>query len=191
MSPTSASRTTIAPKGIPDYVATMAVAIFGADEMSARLERDSDTYHSIMAKALADRLAEAFAEEVHYLIRKELWGYAPHESDATADLLKLQYSGIRPAPGYPSQPDHEEKMTIWQLGDVEARTGIKLTETYAMCPAAAVSAVVLSHSQSKYFGVGKIGKDQVQDYAARKGIPVAQAEKSLGTILNYTPAGSQ
>ena len=177
----------VAPAGYDDHVASMAVAIFGCDELCVRYKAENDNYKMIMAQALADRLAEAFAEELHRLIRTDFWGYASTENAATADLIKLQYQGIRPAPGYPSQPDHNEKATLWKLGDIEARSGIKLSESHAMMPAAAVSALVFAHPQSKYFAVGKICKDQVQDYAQRRGSSVDDTEVSLGSILAYDP----
>ena len=140
-----------------------------------------------MLQALADRFAEAFAEQIHARMRRELWGYAPAEAASLAaeDLLKVKYQGIRPAPGYPSQPDHTEKVTMWSLLDVTARTGIKLTESLAMWPPAAVSALVFAAPEAQYFAVGKVGKDQVADYAARKGAPVPETERWLGPILNY------
>lgn len=177
----------IAPKesGIPDYIGMMAVGIFGADEMSARYEAENDGYRSIMVKALADRFAEAFTEEVHRLIRTNYWGYMPEESAETAELIQMQYQGIRPAPGYPSQPDHSEMEAMWRIAEVEERTGIKLSESFVMIPAAAVSALVFAHPQSKYFAVGKLQKDQVEDYAQRKGWTVEEAERRLGTCLAY------
>jgi len=176
----------VAPKGVAnDYVGAMAVGIFGCEELCARYEADNDGYRSIMAKALADRLAEAFAEEVHRLIRTDYWGYDKKEALDTAEMLKIQYTGIRPAPGYPSQPDHSEKATMWQIGDYAARCGVTLTESYSMAPASAVSAIVFAHPQSKYFAVGKIQKDQVTDYAKRKGIAVESVERDLGSILGY------
>ncbi len=177
----------VAPAPFEDHIASMAVAVFGCDELCARYEKENDNYRSIMAKALADRLAEAFAEELHRLVRVELWGYSRDEAATTNELIKLQYQGIRPAPGYPSQPDHDEKQTLWRLGDVENRTGIHLTESNAMMPAAAVSAIIFAHPQAKYFAVGKITKDQVVDYAARKGVTVDAVELSLSSILAYDP----
>lgn len=177
----------IAPKetGIPDYIGMMAVGIFGADAMSARYEAENDGYRSIMVKALADRFAEAFTEEVHRLIRTDYWGYMPEESAETAELIQMQYQGIRPAPGYPSQPDHSEMGTMWKVGEVEERCGIKLSESFVMMPAAAVSALVFAHPQSKYFAVGKLQKDQVEDYAQRKGWSLEEAERRLGNCLAY------
>eukprot|EP00742_Colponemidia_sp_Colp-10_P011435 GILJ01012705.1.p1 GENE.GILJ01012705.1~~GILJ01012705.1.p1 ORF type:complete len:1239 (+),score=277.93 GILJ01012705.1:12-3728(+) len=178
----------VAPKGKgQDYIASLVVGVFGADELAARYEMENDSYRSIMAKALADRLAEAFAEELHRIVRTETWGYIAKEATNTEDLLKLQYQGIRPAPGYPSQPDHTEKPTMWKIGDVEARCGVRLTESHSMLPAASVSALVFTHPQSKYFAVGKVCKDQITDYANRKGMTVEQVERNLGSILAYDP----
>ena len=138
-----------------------------------------------MAKALADRLAEAFAEHMHERVRREFWGYAKDEALRPDDLLAETYQGIRPAPGYPAQPDHTEKGTLFEMLDAERATGIKLTESYAMMPAAAVSGLYFSHPESHYFGVGKIERDQVEGYARRKGWPVSEAERWLAPILNY------
>jgi 5-methyltetrahydrofolate--homocysteine methyltransferase len=124
---------------------------------------------------------------MHAEVRKTHWGYAPNESLETQDLLKVKYQGVRPAPGYPSQPDHTEKLTMWKLMDVEKQTGIQLTESLAMLPAAAVSGLYFAHPQSRYFAVGKVAKDQVMDYAKRKGMSVKEVEKNLGTILGYEP----
>ena len=144
-----------------------------------------DDYKAIMCKALADRLAEAFAEKVHEDIRRKLWGYSTGEALNQDDLLAVKYQGIRPAPGYPSQPDHTEKKTMWQTMDVEKLSGIVLSEGLAMMPAAAVSALVFASKHSSYFAVGKIQKDQIHDYAARKNMPVAEIEKWLGASLAY------
>jgi 5-methyltetrahydrofolate--homocysteine methyltransferase len=132
-------------------------------------------------------LAEAFAERLHLVVRKELWGYADDEALACDDLIAERYQGIRPAPGYPACPDHTEKRLLWQLLDVEARTGIKLTANFAMDPPASVCGWYFAHPRSRYFGVGKIGRDQVADYAARKGITIAEAERWLAPNLNYDP----
>ncbi|KAL7747092.1 hypothetical protein RI367_007588 [Sorochytrium milnesiophthora] len=179
----------VAPResGVPDYIGAFAVGIFGAEELCAKYERDHDDYASIMAKALADRLAEAFAELLHEEVRQEHWGYASQEQLTTEDLLAIKYQGIRPAPGYPSQPDHTEKVTMWSLMDVSAKTGIELTESLAMTPASAVSGLYFANPDSKYFAVGKIGKDQVEDYARRKGMSTDAVEKWLMPILNYDP----
>ena len=178
----------IAPKesGRKDYIGAFAVTTgIGIEGLIEKFEKDHDDYNSIMVKALADRLAEAFAEHLHELIRKKYWGYSRTEDLSNEELIKESYRGIRPAPGYPSQPDHTEKAIIFNLLEVEKNTGIKLTETYAMYPAASVSGLYFAHPESKYFTVGKIGKDQVMDYHKRKGISLEEAEKWLSSILNY------
>ncbi|MBL7912521.1 MAG: methionine synthase [Bacteroidia bacterium] len=176
----------VAPKGQEDYIASFALSTgFGIDEHVKRFEADHDDYSAIMVKAIADRLAEAFAELMHKKVRKEFWGYAKNESLSTEDLIKEEYAGIRPAPGYPAQPDHTEKLTIWKLLDVEKNTGITLTESLAMVPTAAVSGLYFSHPQSHYFGIGKINKEQVEDYAKRKTLSVETIEKWLGPNLSY------
>ncbi|KAA3439700.1 methionine synthase [Rufibacter hautae] len=178
----------VAPKetGLDDYTGGFAVtAGIGLDELVEQFEADHDDYHSIMAKALADRLAEAFAEKLHEIVRKEIWAYEPEESLTNEDLIKEKYQGIRPAPGYPACPDHTEKTTLFQLLDVEKNTGISLTESLAMYPTAAVSGMYFAHKQSRYFGLGKIEKDQVTDYAQRKGMTVEETERWLSPILNY------
>jgi 5-methyltetrahydrofolate--homocysteine methyltransferase len=178
----------IAPKstGLPDYLGAFAVSCgFGVDEKCAEFEKKHDDYSIIMLKALADRLTEAFAEYLHAEIRREYWGYATDENLATQDLLSIKYQGIRPAPGYPSQPDHTEKLTMWKLMEVEAKTNISLTESLAMMPAASVSALVFAHPQSQYFAVGKMDKDQIVDYAQRKAIKVNQIEKWLAPHVCY------
>ncbi|MGA2127126.1 MAG: methionine synthase, partial [Xanthobacteraceae bacterium] len=176
--------------GIADYVGGFTVtAGLGEDEVSERFKRSNDDYSSIMVKALADRLAEAFAERMHQQVRRELWGYAPDETLGPADLIAETYRGIRPAPGYPAQPDHTEKGTLFALLGAEERIGVRLTESFAMWPGAAVSGLYFSHPDSRYFGVGKVERDQVEDYAARKSWTTAQAEKWLAPILNYEPAG--
>ncbi len=180
----------IAPKesGVPDYIGGFAVtAGIGEEDVARRFERANDDYSKILVKALADRLAEAFAEALHEKVRRELWAYAPDEALSNHELIAEGYAGIRPAPGYPAQPDHTEKGTLFGLLDAEKATGVKLTESYAMWPAAAVSGLYFSHPESRYFGVGKIGRDQVADYAARKGWSVEQAERWLAPILNYDP----
>ncbi|MBC7744790.1 MAG: methionine synthase [Flavobacterium sp.] len=179
----------IAPKksGIQDYFGGFALTTgIGCDELVAEYERNHDDYNSIMVKALADRLAEAFAEKLHELVRKEYWGYALEESLSNEELIKEKYSGIRPAPGYPACPDHTEKGTLFSLLDAENQTGLKLTENFAMHPAAAVSGFYFAHPQSRYFGLGKISKDQVEDYAQRKNITVEEAERWLGPNLGYS-----
>ncbi len=180
----------IAPKnsGRADYIGGFAVtAGIGEEDVARRFERANDDYSKIMVKALADRLAEAFAEALHAKVRRELWGYAPGETLSNEQLIAEDYAGIRPAPGYPAQPDHTEKRALFKLLDAEKATGLKLTESCAMWPAAAVSGFYFSHPESRYFGVGKIGRDQVQDYAARKGWTMDEAERWLGPILNYDP----
>jgi len=178
----------IAPKktGIADYFGGFAVTTgIGIDEHVARFEADHDDYNSIMLKALADRLAEAFAELMHEKVRKELWGYEANEKLSKEDLIKESYKGIRPAPGYPACPDHTEKWTLFKLLDAEKNTNIKLTESLAMKPAAAVSGFYFGHPQSKYFGLGKIQKDQIKDYAQRKKMSFDKAEKWLSPNLIY------
>ncbi|MEO8232912.1 MAG: vitamin B12 dependent-methionine synthase activation domain-containing protein, partial [Ignavibacteriota bacterium] len=178
----------IAPKesGGKDYIGMFAVtAGAGIEKLIAKFESDFDDYNSIMTKALADRLAEAFAEHLHELVRKEYWGYADGEKLSNEEIIKEKYIGIRPAPGYPAQPDHTEKPIIFSLLDAEKNAGIKLTESMAMYPAASVSGLYFSHPESKYFGVGKINKDQVLDYHKRKGMSVEEIEKWLSPNLNY------
>jgi 5-methyltetrahydrofolate--homocysteine methyltransferase len=180
----------VAPRasGLADYVgAFMVTAGIGEDEIAERFKRANDDYSAIMVKALADRLAEAFAERLHQRVRKEFWGYEPREALPNADLIAEKYRGIRPAPGYPAQPDHTEKGTLFKLLDEEGRIGLHLTESFAMWPGAAVSGLYFSHPESHYFGVGKIERDQVEDYARRKGWSVTEAEKWLAPILNYDP----
>jgi 5-methyltetrahydrofolate--homocysteine methyltransferase len=178
----------IAPRAssVADWVGGFAVtAGIGLDEMVAAFERRHDDYNSIMAKALADRLAEAFAECLHQKVRKELWGYSPDESLDGEALIREKYRGIRPAPGYPAYPDHTEKGVLFDLLDAERRAGIRLTESFAMLPASSVSGLYFSHPDSQYFGVGKIERDQVDDYARRKGIALAFMEKWLSPNLAY------
>jgi 5-methyltetrahydrofolate--homocysteine methyltransferase len=169
-----------------DYIGSFALSTgFGIDEHVAHFEADHDDYSAIMLKALADRLAEAFAELMHKKIRREFWGYAISEDLKNEDLIKEEYAGIRPAPGYPAQPDHTEKNTIWKLLDVEKNTGIILTESLAMVPTAAVSGLYFAHPQSHYFGIGKLNKEQIEDYSKRKQMSVESIEKWLGSSLNY------
>ncbi|HLA20014.1 MAG TPA: vitamin B12 dependent-methionine synthase activation domain-containing protein, partial [Pseudolabrys sp.] len=151
-----------------------------------RFKRANDDYSAIMVKALADRLAEAFAERLHQRVRQEFWGYAADERLPNDALIAEKYRGIRPAPGYPAQPDHTEKATLFKLLAAE-RIGVKLTESFAMWPGAAVCGLYFSHPQSAYFGVGKIERDQVEDYARRKGWSITECERWLAPILNYTP----
>ncbi len=181
----------VAPRaaGLADYVGGFAVtAGIGEDIVAERFARANDDYSKILSQALADRLAEAFAERLHEQVRRELWGYAPDEALTTEDLIREGYRGIRPAPGYPAQPDHTEKRTLFDLLDAEAATGIRLTESYAMWPASSVSGLYFAHPDSHYFGVGRIEQDQVADYARRKGWPLTEAERWLAPILNYDPA---
>ena len=179
----------IAPVGArPDWIGGFAVTAGHGEAEIAKAFRDKgDDYSAIMASALADRLAEAFAEALHRKVRTELWGYAPDEPWDVEAMIAEQYRGIRPAPGYPAQPDHTEKATLFRLLDGEAATGLQLTESYAMYPTAAVSGLYFSHPESHYFGVGRIEKDQVEEYARRKGWDVKTAERWLGPILNYEP----
>jgi 5-methyltetrahydrofolate--homocysteine methyltransferase len=174
--------------GRADYVGAFAVtAGVGIDEHVARFEAAHDDYSSIMLKALADRLAEALAERMHERVRREFWGYAAQERLDAAGLIDEKYRGIRPAPGYPACPDHTEKATLWQLLDAQRSAGIRLTESYAMFPTAAVSGVYFSHPQAHYFGVGQIDRDQVASYAQRKGWTLADAERWLAPNLGYEP----
>ena len=178
----------VAPKdtGKEDYLGFFAVTSgLGIEPHVKAYEDDHDDYNSIMLKAVADRLAEAFAERLHERVRKEFWGYAADESLENELLIKEKYAGVRPAPGYPACPDHTEKPTIWKLMDVEAKTGIKLTESNAMYPASSVSGYYFGHPDSKYFGLGKIEKDQVEVVASRKGWETEKVEKWLGPNLNY------
>ncbi|MGY1835931.1 methionine synthase [Blastococcus sp. SYSU DS0510] len=178
----------VAPRetGLRDYVGAFAVtAGLGSAERVAAFKKDNDDYSAIMLEALADRLAEAFAERLHQRVRREFWGYAADESLDNEALIAEKYRGIRPAPGYPACPEHTEKLTIWDLLDVEAATGIQLTESLAMWPGAAVSGLYFAHPQAQYFVLGRVGRDQVEDYAARKGWTVAEAERWLSPNLGY------
>jgi 5-methyltetrahydrofolate--homocysteine methyltransferase len=173
-----------ADSGVADYIGAFAVTTgIGLDEIVAECETANDDYSAILAKALADRLAEAFAERLHQRVRRELWGYAPEEALDNTDLIAERYQGIRPAPGYPACPDHTEKGTLFDLLEAESRTGIRLTESFAMWPGAAVCGYYLWNPQSHYFGVGRIGRDQLADYAARKGVPLGDAERWLAPNL--------
>ena len=176
----------IAPKdsGLEDYMGFFAVtAGLGIEKLVQEFEKDHDDYNSIMIKAIADRLAESFAECLHELVRKEYWGYSKDEALSNSELIKEKYQGVRPAPGYPACPEHTEKIKIFDLLEVEKNIGINLTESFAMYPAASVSGFYFSHPESKYFVLGKISKDQVEDYARRKNISVEEAEKWLSPIL--------
>jgi 5-methyltetrahydrofolate--homocysteine methyltransferase len=180
----------IAPKetGVADYIGGFAVTTgIGEEDVARRFELANDDYSKILIKALADRLAEAFAEVMHKKVRRELWGYAADETLTDEQLIGEDYAGIRPAPGYPAQPDHTEKRTLFSLLDAEKEIGVKLTESCAMWPGAAVSGFYFANPEAKYFGVGKIGRDQVVDYATRKGWTVEETERWLGPILSYDP----
>ncbi|MFN4206777.1 MAG: methionine synthase [Agrobacterium albertimagni] len=174
--------------GLPDYVGGFVVTA-GIEEVAIaeRFERANDDYSSILVKALADRFAEAFAERMHEQVRKEFWGYAPDEAFTPEELIAETYGGIRPAPGYPAQPDHTEKVTLFSLLDATKATGVTLTESYAMWPGSSVSGLYIGHPDSYYFGVAKVERDQVEDYAARKGMDVREVERWLGPVLNYVP----
>lgn len=180
----------IAPEesGMTDYIGAFAVGIFGGEEQYARFAADMDDYSKIMLQVLSDRLAEAYAEKLHHEMRRDAWGYAPDEALDAQELHKIKYQGIRPAPGYPSQPDHTEKRTMWSLLGVKERIGLELTSGLAMMPASAVSALVFAHPDSEYFAVGKIGKDQVEAYAARKGMELSETERWLQPVLSYEPS---
>ena len=178
----------VAPKssGVADYIGAFAVtAGSGIDAHTSALEAEHDDYNSIILKALADRLAEAFAECMHENVRKSLWGYVPDERLGNDELIQESYRGIRPAPGYPACPDHTEKTGLWNLLDVESQAGIRLTESYAMLPTAAISGFYFAHPEARYYSVGKLGRDQLEDYAARKRISLAEAERWLGPNLGY------
>jgi 5-methyltetrahydrofolate--homocysteine methyltransferase len=178
----------IAPSGVADYIGSFVVtAGIGEEAHIKRFEDDKDDYSAILLRALADRLAEAFAERLHERVRREFWAYAPEEDFTNAQLIAETYRGIRPAPGYPAQPDHTEKGTLFELLDAEARAGVKLTESFAMWPGSSVSGFYFSHPESRYFGVGKIERDQVEDYARRKGWTLDIAQRWLAPMLNYDP----
>jgi 5-methyltetrahydrofolate--homocysteine methyltransferase len=184
----------VAPSGVDraDYLGAFAVtAGIGIEEHVERFEKAHDDYSAIMLKALADRFAEALAEYLHERTRKEFWAYATNEQLSNEELIAEDYRGIRPAPGYPACPDHSEKAKLWELLDVEASIGLRLTESYAMYPTAAVSGFYLSHPEAKYFAVGKVDRDQVESYARRQGISIEQAEKNLAPNLGYDPAAAQ
>ncbi len=172
--------------GVPDYIGLFAVtAGLGLDPLVKEFEAANDDYSAIIVKALADRLAEAFAERLHERVRKEFWGYAKDEALDNDALIHEKYQGIRPAPGYPACPDHTEKRTVFSLLDAERNACMQLTESFAMMPAASVSGYYFWRPESQYFGVGKIGKDQVEDYARRKGLPVEEMERWLASNLAY------
>ncbi|EEY61495.1 methionine synthase [Phytophthora infestans T30-4] len=176
----------IAPKGVgQDYIGGFAVGVFGVEEMAAKFEADHDDFNKIMSQAIGDRLAEAFAEYIHREMRVKDWGYAADEVLDKEDLLKVKYDGIRPAPGYPSQPDHTEKRALWDLLKADELIDLNLTDSYMMLPGSAVSALCFAHPDSQYFAVGKIGKDQVVEYAKRKGQTLEETERWLAPILGY------
>ena len=171
-----------------DYIGGFAVtAGIGEDVIADRFKAAHDDYSSIMVKALADRLAEAFAERMHQRMRTEFWNYAHEGTLSGEELLRESYRGIRPAPGYPAQPDHTEKAPLFALLDAEQQAGISLTSSYAMWPGASVCGLYFSHPESHYFGVGKVERDQVEDYAKRKGWSVSETERWLAPVLNYAP----
>ncbi|MEI8145704.1 MAG: methionine synthase [Alphaproteobacteria bacterium] len=172
----------------PDWIGGFVVSTgFGEEAASKRFESAKDDYNAILLKALCDRLAESFAERMHRRVRREFWAYAPDEVLSNEELIQEKYRGIRPAPGYPAQPDHTEKDVLFSLLDAEKAIGVTLTESRAMWPGSSVSGLYVSHPEAEYFGVGKIERDQVEDYAARKGWPVAEAERWLAPVLNYDP----
>jgi 5-methyltetrahydrofolate--homocysteine methyltransferase len=177
----------IAPKatGLQDHIGAFAVTTgIGLKALTDRYRADNDDYNAIMAEALADRLAEAFAECLHKRVR-DAWGYGRKEGLSPAELIQEKYRGIRPAPGYPACPDHTEKGTIWRLLDVEGKTGIRITESFAMWPGSSVSGLYFAHPESRYFSLGKIDREQVADYAERKGMSLTETERWLSPNLNY------
>jgi 5-methyltetrahydrofolate--homocysteine methyltransferase len=175
-------------KATADYIGGFAVtAGIGEEPHIKAFEAAKDDYSAILLRALSDRLAEAFAERMHEKVRTDYWGYAADEKLSNDELIKEAYQGIRPAPGYPAQPEHSEKATLFKLLDAEAKIGVKLTESYAMWPGSSVSGFYYAHPESRYFGVGKIERDQVEDYARRKGWSMEEAERWLGPLLNYDP----
>jgi len=179
----------IAPKeiGLHDHIGAFAVTSgIGLKELCDGFRAKNDDYNAIMAEAIADRLAEAFAECLHKRVRDE-WGYGCAEGLSNADLIQEKYRGIRPAAGYPACPDHTEKGTLWRLLDVQANTGMLITESFAMWPGSSVSGLYFAHPESRYFSLGKIDRDQVADYSERKGMTVAEVERWLGQNLNYDP----
>jgi 5-methyltetrahydrofolate--homocysteine methyltransferase len=180
----------IAPQdtGLPDHMGAFAVTTgIGLKELCDKFRAQHDDYNAIMAEAIADRLAEAFAEYLHKRVRDE-WGFGRNEDLSKTELIEEKYRGIRPAAGYPACPDHTEKGTLWTLLDVEKRTGIRITESFAMWPGSSVSGLYFAHPQSQYFGLGRIDRDQVVDYHERKGMSVGEVERWLGPNLNYEPS---
>jgi 5-methyltetrahydrofolate--homocysteine methyltransferase len=183
----------IAPRqsGVEDFIGAFAVtAGIGIDERVASFEAAHDDYSSILLKALADRLAEATTEYLHERVRKEFWAYAGTEDLSNKDLIDEKYTGIRPAPGYPACPDHTEKAKLWTLLDVDREIDLRLTDSFAMYPTAAVSGFYFSHPESRYFSVGKISRDQLESFAQRKGMSIGEAEKWLSPNLGYDPAAA-
>ncbi|HEX9636808.1 MAG TPA: vitamin B12 dependent-methionine synthase activation domain-containing protein, partial [Acidobacteriota bacterium] len=179
----------VAPKesGVADYIGAFAVSCgHGVDELVRRFEQDHDDYNAILTKALADRLAEAFAELLHKIARDD-WGYGQEENLSLEELIRCRYRGIRPAPGYPACPDHTEKRALFDLLEAERRTEIRLTESFAMLPASSVCGLYFAHPESRYFGVGKLARDQVEDYARRKGMERREVERWLAPNLAYDP----
>jgi 5-methyltetrahydrofolate--homocysteine methyltransferase len=178
----------VAPESVDDWIGGFAVAAgHGERERTQAFKDANDDYSAILFQALCDRLAEAFAERMHELVRKNHWGYAPNEQLPVEDLIGEKYRGIRPAPGYPAQPDHTEKQQLFKILDAEAKVGMKLTESLAMLPGSSVSGLYFSHPQAEYFGVGRIDRDQVSEYAIRKGMEMREAERWLAPILAYDP----
>jgi 5-methyltetrahydrofolate--homocysteine methyltransferase len=180
----------IAPKhtGLSDHIGAFALTSgIGLKELCDRFKSENDDYNAIMAEAIADRLAEAFAECLHKRVREE-WGYGRNECLSPADLIQEKYRGIRPAAGYPACPDHTEKGPLWHLLDVQKNTGMLITESFAMWPGSSVSGLYFAHPESRYFALGKIDRDQVADYQKRKGMSIAEVERWLGPNLNYDPA---
>ena len=180
----------VAPKSsnTDDFIGAFALtAGIGTDKLVAQYEKENDDYNAIMVKAIADRLAEAFAECLHDHVRRHNWGYASKENLSVEELIDEKYIGIRPAPGYPACPDHTEKDVLWRLLSVRENIGLSLTENYAMSPAASVSGWYFSHPNARYFGLGKINRDQVDDYAKRKSMSLTEAEKWLASSLSYEP----
>ena len=172
--------------GLKDYIGGFVVTSgIGAETLAAAYQADHDDYNAILVKALADRLAEAFAEKLHQIVRLRDWGYAPVETFSNEELIRERYQGIRPAPGYPACPDHTEKETLFSMLDASNEIPVTLTEHFAMMPAASVSGFYFSHPDSRYFGIGKIDKDQVENYAARKGQTVEEAQRWLSPVLKY------
>jgi 5-methyltetrahydrofolate--homocysteine methyltransferase len=177
-----------AESGVEDYIGAFAVtAGVGIEEHKERFMADHDDYSAILLEAIADRLAEALAERMHHKVRKQYWGYSADEALGNEELIKEKYPGIRPAPGYPACPDHTEKGKLWELIQPDKRIGLKITESFAMWPGASVSGWYIAHPDARYFGTGKIQKDQVDDYARRKGMTLKETERWLSPVLGYDP----